>query len=472
MTSIDRTLHHRVPTEETASPASPLASKGAAKALWSAPAIVFYLALAVRLLYNLTVARAYVAVYDAAQYERIALHLLSEHCFCDHSYIPTIERGPVWPAVIAAVYFLFGPQNQYVRFLLSFVGSGTCLLLYYFARDLFQTKRAGLLAGGIGALYPGLFVYDGWLYAESLYTFLFLLCVYALYRFQRTMQRRWIMVSGIALGLAMLTRPNEIITVGMIASWALIVGFYTIVPKRTVLFASLGIALFAVVVIFPWSVRNYVVSHKIVSIATGGNIVLAGAYNDAVFNTPLLGNIGMWVTPNLIRPPVVYRSSCLVDCTDIWGEHPELKEAAVRWITTHLARLPELWLLHFWNIWVPGVPDGVPAFDQPGVAGHLSSYLVRLMTRRIPALIILLAACGMIVLWRRKWRDLLPIVLAIGWTIVQCILLYGSIRFRAPIEPRLVLLATGALCWGWAVTAGRWKTGQDECHTTQYPVKN
>ncbi len=78
--------------------------------------------------------------------------------------------------------------------------------------------------------------------------------------------------------------------------------------------------------------------------------------------------------------------------------------------------------------------------------------------RRIPALIILLAGCGIIVHWRGMWRDLLPVMLAIGWTIVQCVLLYGSIRFRAPIEPMLVLLATGALCWGWAAVAVHWKS--------------
>mgnify|MGYP001191870790 CR=1 FL=1 len=419
---------------------------------WITPVAVFCLALAVRLIYNLTVARGYVAVYDAGQYERIAQHLLNEHCFCDYNYLPTIERGPIWPAIIASVYFLFGPQNLYARLLLSLIGSGTCLILYYFGKDLFKSKRYGLLAGSIGALYPGLFVYDGWLYSESVYTFLFLLCVYSLYRFQCTTQRRWIITSGIALALALLTRTNEIIAFGMIASWALIVGYYTIVPRRTILFASVGIALIAVVVILPWSIRNYVVSHKIVPITTGGDIVLAGAYNDSVFNIPTLGNVGMWVTPQQISPSVVYHWPCLGTCSDLWGEHPELKKAAVHWITTHLTLLPKLWLLHFWNIWVPGVPDGVFPFDQAPASRHWSSYLIRLMIRRIPIWIILLAGCGTIVLWRTKWRDLLPIVLAIGWTIVQCILLYGSIRFRAPIEPMLVLLATGALIWGWTVT--------------------
>jgi len=457
MKLINQTLRGQVSTKETAVSMTFYTKKISIKTLWSAPAVVFYLALIVRLLYNMTVARSYVALYDAAQYERIALHLLNEHCFCDYSHIPTIERGPAWPVAIAALYFFFGPQNLYVRFFLSCVGSGTCLLLYYFARDLFQSKRYGLLAGCIGACYPGLFIYDGWLYAESLYMFLFLLGVYALYRLQSTMQLRWVVVCGIALGLALLTRSNEIIVVGMLISWALITMFYRILPKIKSIYFIVFIAIIAILVIFPWSVRNYLVSHKIVPIATGGDVVLAGAYNDAVFDTPTLGNIGMWVTPQLIRPPVKYHSPCLGTCSNLWGERPELEKSAIQWITTHLTRLPELWLLHFWNIWAPGVPDGVPAFDQPGTSAYFFSYLIRLLVRRLPGVVILLSCCGMITFWRTNWRNMLPVMLAIGWTVVQCILLYGSIRFRGPIEPMLVLLTTAALYWGWSVTPQSWK---------------
>jgi len=32
-------------------------------------------------------------------------------------------------------------------------------------------------------------------------------------------------------------------------------------------------------------------------------------------------------------------------------------------------------------------------------------------------------------------------------TIAQCIIFYGSARFRAPIEPMLILLAAGAIWW-------------------------
>ena len=51
---------------------------------------IFCLALLVRLVYNLTVARNYVAGYDSQAYEKIAVHLLQEHCFC----LDPIRRQP------------------------------------------------------------------------------------------------------------------------------------------------------------------------------------------------------------------------------------------------------------------------------------------------------------------------------------------------------------------------------------------
>jgi len=72
---------------------------------------IFCLALLVRIVYNLTVARNYVAGYDSQAYEKIAVHMLQEHCFCLDPHSPTAGRAPVWPGVIAFIYALSGPRN-------------------------------------------------------------------------------------------------------------------------------------------------------------------------------------------------------------------------------------------------------------------------------------------------------------------------------------------------------------------------
>ena len=92
---------------------------------------VFCLALLVRLTYNLTVGQGYMASYDAQVYEKIALHILQERCFCLTPYMPTTGRAPLWPATIATIYALFGAQNFSVRLFLCAIGAGTCVLVSF-----------------------------------------------------------------------------------------------------------------------------------------------------------------------------------------------------------------------------------------------------------------------------------------------------------------------------------------------------
>src|SRR5207248_10603260 len=131
--------------------------------------------------------------------------------FCPYPYATTVYRAPLWPALIAVITLLLGPGDYFARLFLSCVGSGTCVLLYLFARDLFN-PRIALLAGVVAACYPELYIYDGWLYTESLYTFLLLASCYGIYQLQRSPQQsRWWICCGILIGLLSLTRPNGLL---------------------------------------------------------------------------------------------------------------------------------------------------------------------------------------------------------------------------------------------------------------------
>ena len=159
---------------------------------------IFCFALLVRIVYNLTVGRGYVPRYDSSAYQSLGFHILEEHCFCINAYQPTVGRAPLWPGIIAIVTYIAGHHNLYSRLFLSFIGSGTCVLVYLFARDIFG-RRIALLAGIVAATYTGLFIYDGWLYSESLYTFLLLACAYSVHLIQRTSRARWMVVGGVLL---------------------------------------------------------------------------------------------------------------------------------------------------------------------------------------------------------------------------------------------------------------------------------
>lgn len=440
------------------------------------PAIgIFSLALLVRVVYNNTVAHAYYPLHDSLFYQTIGLNLLKEHCFCLHPYISTVYRAPLWPFIIAGISVIFGPSDYFARLFLCVIGSGTCVLVYLFARDLFG-QRIGILAGIAAAIYPELYIYDGWLYTESLYIFLLFALCYTLFRLQRTQPpypgrpedplstplplpallgttptpksttprtgKLWI-ASGVLLGLLSLTRPNGVIVIGLFIIWALILAWVKMLSWRITVKGILASTVIALVLIAPWTIRNYIDAHTFIPVATGDGTVLLGSYNDEILSTP--GYIGSWIDPLKSRPDVA-KPFPLFTCTPPCevAREAAYKAAAVQWIENHSSIMPQLLKLHLLNMWRPDTSEADLPVDR--FPTQRSSQIVLAMMKTFPIPIFILAALGLAVtLWR--WRELLFIYMMIGLTVAECLVYYGSPRLRAPIEPMLILLAAGALWW-------------------------
>jgi 4-amino-4-deoxy-L-arabinose transferase-like glycosyltransferase len=410
------------------------------------PAIsVFLVALLVRFVYNETVTVGYYPLHDSLTYQTIAINILQQHCFCELSHLPTVDRAPLWPAVIAAIYAVIGVRSHAILLFLSLVGSGTCLLVYYFARDLFGT-RVGLIAGLIAAIYPFLFIYDGWLYSESLYIFLLLAFCYSLFRLQRTPRWQLMVVSGILLGLASLERPNGVATLALFFAWLAVMLWTKVIPRRKVLQSGVVVTLLFLAFVTPWLIRNYLVAHTFVFVATGDGKVLVGAYNketdDIYFSNKVY--LGTWLRPEESVPNVVkeFPAQCAAPCEV--ARDNAYKATALQWIKQHPKQVEDLLKLHIAGMWATTSAEAdLPLNRFPG---RISSILVVDWMKIITPIIFALAALGFIVTLKR-WRELFFIYLVILETIAECIVFYGIPRFRAPIEPLLILLAAGALWW-------------------------
>lgn len=415
---------------------------------------IFFLALLVRLIYNLTSAHNYVAKNDAFLFDRIAYNIVYQHCFCIYPNHPALGRAPLWPFFLS-IFYRFTPQPSlqlidsgvqvfYGRLLYCFIGSLTCVLVYLLTRDLFG-KRIALISGIIAALYAGLFIYDGWIYSESLYTFLLTAFIYSLYRLQRTAQRRWIVLSGLFLGLANLTRPNGPILFGMLLFWAIGVVLAKGLSWQTVVKSILAITSITAVLIVPWTYRNYLVSHSFVLVSIGTGNVLLGVYNDNI----LRGTTGLWVSPRYITPrpdlpQVVFKGK---DTGQYTVEDDQIAtNYALHWIGMHWRDMPRLLGLHLINMWAPytSIEGGLPFREFPT---RFSSQVVWYMTLLEPIPVFLLASLGLLVTWRYRKKQLLIVYIVIALTIVENLVFWGNMRFRAPIEPLLVLLAGGVLWW-------------------------
>lgn len=78
---------------------------------------------------------------------------IKEHCYCLKPHIQSLDRPPLWPYIIAAIYTFMGPENLYPRLFFCFTGAATCVIIYLFARDIFNKRVAlwacqGRAAGG------------------------------------------------------------------------------------------------------------------------------------------------------------------------------------------------------------------------------------------------------------------------------------------------------------------------------------
>ncbi len=397
---------------------------------------VFSLALVVRVLYNITVARGYVPQFDAAIYNNLAHSLLDEHCYCYAPGHPTAFRPPLWPYTIAAVYALFGDHVAYVRVLCSILGSGTCVLVYFIAKDLFG-RRIALITGMMAAVYVGLFVWDGWLFAESLYIFCQTLFLLALLRLQRgSPWKTWSIVGGVALGAAALTRPNGVLLLILLGLWGAILVVGRVLPWQVAARNLVAIALVALAVNLPWSLSTYSVTHTLLPESTVGTTLL-GAYNDTTSQRGT-GIYGLWWLPPALNADIHDHSP---------ADEQANTQAALAWIRAHTDLMPALLAAHLRNMWTPYKNSYVSLpFEQ--FPDRPSSRLVRnILLPYMSKAVFLLAALGLLLTWRKKRRYLLGIYLTIALTIAQNVAFYGSPRFRAPIEPLLILLVGGVFWW-------------------------
>ncbi len=419
---------------------------------------IYCLALLVRLVYNVTAVSGYTPIFDAAIYNNIAHKLVDEHCYCLYSHLPSVSRAPLWPFIMAAIYSLVGKHDFYARLFYCLLGSGTCAFVYLLAKDLFG-RRIAFWTGIMAAIYTGLFIYDGWLFTESLYTFCLIVFTYGLYRLQqaseppaeltgndrsgaswwwkRVTRLRWLVLCGVFLALATLTRPNGPALVGLLCLWAISVIVAKLMPWQAAVRSVVIITCIGTLLITPWIIRNYVVTGRFVLVATGMGTVLLGAYNDEVLqNDPVV--LGMW------RPPA-HTNSIQDSAGYTPGDDSQDVQRALTWIRAHPGQTLYLLSLHFVNMWKPYtfVP-GLPFAEFPN---RPASQVVYFLVYYMPIPVLLLAGLGLFVTWKTRRKPLLVIYLVILTTTLQNVAFYSNLRFRSPIEPALVLLAGGALWW-------------------------
>jgi hypothetical protein len=115
------------------------------------------------------------------------------------------ERPPLYPAFLIMLEYLWGRSDAAVAAVQAALDAATCVLVALSAARV--SPRIGLIAGWLAVLSPALVTTSTLVVNDTLYLFLQSLGVYLLLRFGETGRPATAGLSGLAFGLATITRP-------------------------------------------------------------------------------------------------------------------------------------------------------------------------------------------------------------------------------------------------------------------------
>jgi 4-amino-4-deoxy-L-arabinose transferase-like glycosyltransferase len=206
---------------------------------------------------------------DSRDYHRLAVNL-AEHGVYSSSRQPPLEpntfRVPLYSFYLSIFYRFFGAQPHLAILAQLALGALTCVVVCRLGTLLFD-RRSGIAAGTILAVDYSAVLFSNRLYADTLFTLLVVLGVFAVARFLAADGRlRHLAAAGVVLALATLCRPVSLYFVIALAPVLWLAARSETsgpLPRRrsAVALAACG-ALFAayVAALSPWMLRNFVVA--------------------------------------------------------------------------------------------------------------------------------------------------------------------------------------------------------------------
>lgn len=335
-------------------------------------------------------------------------------------------KAPVYPAFLGVLYTVLGDSQTKAELVQSLLFAPLSIFaVWKLSLHLFD-RRVATATAYIVALFPLAWEFFGLLYPESLaipLTTLVLLLVLG-----RTPTPKVAIGTGVLLGFTMLVRPTSFfLFAGLLAAYVIAAGW----RRGAGLTAVAVIA--ALLVIAPWTIRNY-------SVTDGGFVPISvqdsagyGTFNDEAANDPI--NPWAW-RPVLRDQPAVLTGPRVDDAT----LRSRLQSVAEDYIKAHPASVPKAF---FWNglsrLW--DVRRPARALDEVPFEGR--SKTVTTVGLAMYYLILPLALFG---LWRlRRRRELLIPLLITALAASVVFTVASGTRYRAPLEPVLVMLAVVAV---------------------------
>ena len=215
---------------------------------------------------------------DGRVYSQIARNVLEQHVYSHETqppYVPSIIRLPGYPLFLAAVYAIFGHDNNTaVRVVQALIDTLTCVLIALVALewsiDEERKHRAAIVTFALAAVCPFNAIYVATILTEVWASFLAVAMVLtATLAFKASVRKRaifWWIGTGLIAGLSVLFRPDSGLFAAAIGL-TLVLSAVQAWRRRTLTRISepfVSAVLFSLafcIVLVPWTIRNLRVFH-------------------------------------------------------------------------------------------------------------------------------------------------------------------------------------------------------------------
>jgi len=358
-------------------------------------------------------------VFDGISYDVLAYNLVSGNGFALDTL--TAFRPPGYPLFLAAIYSLFGRDYAWIRIFQAILGALSALPIYILARQVWSRPVAVLGALGMAA-HPILIYFTQAIYPETLMVLLACILLMLTIAPSGGMSTRRGFLVGLLLGLMSLIRPATLVLGVWFALW---------IPLRSSGrwrgVATAGALIDGtLILVLPWTLRNYRVCGAFVPIATNGGVNLWAGSNPLANGGRVDPSPETWLDAD---PPQGFQG--WPGLTEVQSEQ-RFRHTALAWIQGHpaesLALLPRKLVRSQWINF--GAQD--KRIDLP--VATMFAYAVFLG-----------ASLTGVFLSIQHWRRLVPMYLLALHTILMSLIFFGSTRQSALLVPIQVLLAAVAV---------------------------
>jgi 4-amino-4-deoxy-L-arabinose transferase-like glycosyltransferase len=355
---------------------------------------------------------------DAASYDRIARSLMAGGGYGEEPGQPSAFWPPLYPVFLAGMYSVLGYELIAARIVNGLFGAFVPILIYLIGIRLFE-HRIALLAAAGAALYPLFIVLGAWVIPDGPYILFVCLILLIMIEIQQRPRATMYVALGVTLGLAYLLKPVTAFFLPFLIPWFLL--SLRPIDLRERFMAGIVTALVLIVVLTPWTVRNYVVLDSPIVGSSNGGYTFYGANNPDAFG----GHYEHFPA----RIPSMTEGE----------EQMHFYRQGLEWIRSDPSGFLWVEVQKFRRLASPlSISSSPEDLTIPGELPVRFAYTVFL----------LLAFAGMVMSLKRwRWTGLLLIPL-LG-VLLSTAVFYGDARYTMPAVPVLLLWASFALVAGW-----------------------